>query len=240
MSDVIRIEDFQVNSLTGASLGGNQRLIKLNMDYTRAGAIASTIIDIGPGTSIFVQQGKPGYGGGTSNIAISVSGDGHDDVVNGIGISQIDLTSATNSASYTNVFTSYIDFSNQSNDTLDTNSFSNSSFAAQTAIGGVSSIGGFGLYAPNYDYTNIRAYISSKWVGIGDGYENAAGFDATNTVSIKAAVSIDINSPLININGLTVATSGSAGSASALPATPAGYLPVTVGGTAYVIPLYLP
>jgi hypothetical protein len=40
------------------------------------------------------------------------------------------------------------------------------------------------------------------------------------------------------LNDTTQTTVGAAGGASALPATPTGYVPVTIDGTEYVLPYY--
>jgi len=42
----------------------------------------------------------------------------------------------------------------------------------------------------------------------------------------------------LTFGGETQTTVGAAGGASALPATPTGYLTITIGGTDYVIPYY--
>jgi hypothetical protein len=43
----------------------------------------------------------------------------------------------------------------------------------------------------------------------------------------------------LTFNGDTQTTVGAAGGASALPATPKGYLDLTIGGVEYVVPFYL-
>ena len=48
----------------------------------------------------------------------------------------------------------------------------------------------------------------------------------------------DISVTGLTFNGTTQTTVGAAGAASALPATPTGYLTITIGTTDYVVPFY--
>lgn len=42
----------------------------------------------------------------------------------------------------------------------------------------------------------------------------------------------------LTLDATTQTTVGAAGGASALPATPTGYVPITINGTEYVVPFY--
>lgn len=77
---------------------------------------------------------------------------------------------------------------------------------------------GNGNFLPASDST-IQSIGSSsdKWINI---YAVQAHFDR------------------INITGGTQTTVGSAGGASALPATPTGYIKIEIAGTEYVVPYY--
>lgn len=56
---------------------------------------------------------------------------------------------------------------------------------------------------------------------------------------VHAAVTAEsVETPILNLTGTTQTTVGAAGGASALPATPTGYIPVLIGGVEYVIPYY--
>lgn len=47
-----------------------------------------------------------------------------------------------------------------------------------------------------------------------------------------------VTTPILDLTSTSQTTVGAAGGASALPATPTGYIPVLIGGVEYVIPYY--
>lgn len=48
-----------------------------------------------------------------------------------------------------------------------------------------------------------------------------------------------VTTAALTITDTTQTTVGAAGGASALPATPSGYVPITIDGVEYVVPFYL-
>lgn len=71
----------------------------------------------------------------------------------------------------------------------------------------------------------------------------AAGLGATTTTSLTAVGAVILgladNTTVINLRSPSQGTVGAAGAASAVPATPTGYVEVKIQGTAYVIPYFL-
>lgn len=63
---------------------------------------------------------------------------------------------------------------------------------------------------------------------------NDWGKQEHNTDGTHAAITVTG----LTFNGTTQTTVGAAGGASALPATPSGYLVLTIGTTDYVVPYY--
>ena len=59
-------------------------------------------------------------------------------------------------------------------------------------------------------------------------------YDASGTLSYA----VRADGKIVYVSGNTASTVGAAGGASALPATPTGYLQVVIGGTTYKIPYY--
>lgn len=53
-----------------------------------------------------------------------------------------------------------------------------------------------------------------------------------------AVTAESVTTPILDLTGTSQTTVGAAGGASALPATPTGYIPILIGGVAYVIPYY--
>ncbi len=47
-----------------------------------------------------------------------------------------------------------------------------------------------------------------------------------------------VTTAALTVNETTQTTVGAAGGATALPATPTGYVPITINGTEYVFPVY--
>jgi acetyltransferase-like isoleucine patch superfamily enzyme len=85
----------------------------------------------------------------------------------------------------------------------------------------------------------------SSSYGVAIGHKASVGFDYSIAIGSEATASdqyqLSIGSMTYKIgkpDGTGVETSATAGSASALPATPSGYLRVSINGTAYKIPLY--
>ena len=85
----------------------------------------------------------------------------------------------------------------------------------------------------------------SSSYGVAIGHKASVGFDYSIAIGSEATASdqyqLSIGSIAYKIgkpDGTGVETSATAGSASALPATPSGYLRVNINGTAYKIPLY--
>lgn len=60
----------------------------------------------------------------------------------------------------------------------------------------------------------------------------------TTTLSGDVVVGVSGNTSVMNLRAPKQTTVGSAGGATALPATPTGYVEVKIQGTAYVIPYY--
>lgn len=76
----------------------------------------------------------------------------------------------------------------------------------------------------------------------GDGTGFSSYFSATPTNVVLGSQFCTVNSltvnSLLNLAGLTTATSATAGVATALPLTPAGYVEVSINGTAMKLPYY--
>lgn len=60
----------------------------------------------------------------------------------------------------------------------------------------------------------------------------------TDTGVHTAVTAESVTTPILDLTSTSQTTVGAAGGASALPATPTGYIPVLIGGVEYVIPYY--
>ena len=113
--------------------------------------------------------------------------------------------------------------------------------------------------ASNYIIINPGAMttpiaITSYGMSINTGLTNAASIrtrsgaftlvsDTGTIISALGTGNVTIgvaNTNNISFNNATQGTVGAAGGASALPATPSGFLNININGTPYVIPYYLP
>lgn len=81
----------------------------------------------------------------------------------------------------------------------------------------------------NSIHTSLLAELNQLVVRI-----NSWASQQHNTDGTHSAISVTG----LTFNGTTQTTVGAAGGATALPATPTGYLTITIGTTNYVVPFY--
>ena len=105
--------------------------------------------------------------------------------------------------------------------------------AAPTAwIAGTSASNVIGLYTNSVEQVRILNVVgATKRLGL---YGGAAGNAGVNVSS----GSLELGSPVVLVSQTVDTTVGAAGGASALPATPLGYLTTSINGTACKVPYY--
>lgn len=62
---------------------------------------------------------------------------------------------------------------------------------------------------------------------------------AHTDVTADSLTADSVEAAALTLTATTQTTVGAAGGASALPATPVGYVPITIDGVEYVVPFYL-
>jgi enamine deaminase RidA (YjgF/YER057c/UK114 family) len=85
-----------------------------------------------------------------------------------------------------------------------------------------------------YSQSTTRPGLKLNMPSGTSGSQEASGVYDNGTLSYA----VRTDGKIVYVSGNTGTTVGAAGGASALPATPTGYLQVVIGGTTYKIPYY--
>lgn len=86
--------------------------------------------------------------------------------------------------------------------------------------------------------SNLHAVTTINFYTAANSSTNTGNLVGSINTSGAWALGASSTTPVHRINGATQSTVGAAGAASALPATPTGYLELNLNGTAYVLPYY--
>lgn len=239
-------------TFTTATAGTDRALTVSNTDNSAAVSAAHLQVTVGGSTS----TGDPytNYsvtGGGTASVGIDNSDSDKFKITTGASPSagtellsmSPGLTYFSPGSVYNNgaVIGGVTEFQTVNTDT--TNANSSARFYTRSSTGGGDAYIAFDNSGTPSNYLLGNRRTSGKLV-ITVGYNPAvplingtelASIDGTGDATLGAS-----NANTLSLNNATQGTVGAAGGASALPATPSGFLNININGTPYVIPYYLP